>query len=429
MLLFQSTDLLGCNVDVIRLILGCLAQADLHSVCLVHPSLRLLAEPLLYSAVELPYYKSKPHLLVSLVRSILRRPELAAYIRTLSCQGGDRPDTNWRKKLPKKRVDEADLQEAVPFVSGTSLPFRDKWIVELRQGTLDAYLALLLLQLPRLRRLSLGPVFFTESELMGLVLRSILDGPRSDWLGVDVSRCLHELRTVSLIRGRWYYEVRTNRNTESTLPFFYLPSLEEMIVSIDNPLAPALPWPTIQLPAAASLISLSISGAMRESHLGQLLAVTPCLRFLRWTWRFIPDHEDQYNNPLIDLDQLIPALAHVRETLTELTILAECFDADFGPYPPLLRVQGSMRPLAGFDRLTKLFIPLVFFTGFSLPAREQVGRCLPYNLEELTLADDLYIDSDFNERWDKAGHTGIIVTWLEDMESLTPRLRKLCLVL
>jgi hypothetical protein len=58
-----------------------------------------------------------------------------------------------------------------------------------------------------------------------------------------------------------------------------------------------------------------------------------------------------------------------------------------------------------------------------------VGRCLPYNLEELTLTDDLYIDSDFNERWDEAGHTGTIVTWLEDMESLTPRLRKLCLVL
>ena len=77
-------------------------------------------------------------------------------------------------------MDEADLQEAVSFVSGTSLPFRDKWIVELRQGTLDAYLALLLLQLPRLRRLSLGPVLFTESELIGLVLRSTLDGLRSD---------------------------------------------------------------------------------------------------------------------------------------------------------------------------------------------------------------------------------------------------------
>ncbi len=314
-------------------------------------------------------------------------------------------------------------------MSGTRLPFRDRWIVELRLGTLDAYLALLLVRLPRLRRLSLGPVFFTESELTGLVLRSGLDGHRSGWLGVDVGGCLRELRTVLLIRSGQYHLARTNRNTESILPFFYLPSLEEIVVSMDNPLAPALPWPIVQRPVAASLISLEISGGIRESHLGQLLAVMPCLRILRWTWRFDPDHEDQYNNPVVDLDQLIPALLHVRETLTELTILAESYEPYFSHYPPPLRVQGSMIPLAGFHRLTKLFIPLDFFTGFSLPAREPVGRCLPYNLEEVTLADDLYIDSDRNERWDEAGHTGTIVTWLADMESLTPQLRKLCLVL
>ena len=422
-------NLLGCNADVVRLILGCLAQADLRSVCLVHPSLRLLAEPLLYSTVEIAYYKSKPHLITLLARSILHRPELAAHIRTLSFEGGDRPDQNWKEKVPRKSVNKADLQEAVSFVAGTHLPYRDRWIVELRQGTLDAYIALLLLRLPRLQRLNLGPVFFMESELIGLVLRSILHGPRSDWLEVDISRSLRELRTISLFRGGTYHPVRTNRNTESTLPFFYLSSLEEMIVSIDNPLTPALPWPTAQPPLATSLVSLSVGGTMRESHLGQLLAVTPCLRFLRWTWCFITDSEDQYNNPIVDLDQLMPALAHVKETLTSLTIAAVPLLANFGPTPSPLRVQGSLRPLSGFNRLTELLMPLVFVTGFSLPARERLGECLPGNLEELTLTDDMYIDIDIDDIWNEAGHTGTIVGWLEDMESSTPRLRKLCLVL
>jgi len=413
----------------VRLILGRLTQADLRSVCLVHPCLRLLAEPLLYSAVELAYYTSKPHLITLLVRSILHRPELAAHVRTLSLQGGDESHPTWGEKVPRKPVREADLHEAVSLVAGTRLPYRDRWIVELRQGTLDAYIALLLLRLPRLQRLHLGPVFFMESELIGLVLRSILHGPRSDWLEVDVSTSLRELRTVSLIRGGSYYMVRTNRNTESTLPFFYLPSLEEMIVSIDNPLAPALPWPTAQPPLATSLVSLSVGGTMRESHLGQLLAATPCLRSLRWTWCFIPDYDDQYNNPVIDLDQLMPALAHVKESLTELSIGGVPLLANFRPWPPALRVQGSTRALAGFDWLTKLFMPLVFFTGFSLPARERLGECLPRNLEELTLIDDMYIDVDINETWDEAGHTGTIVEWLEHVESSTPRLRKLCLVL
>jgi hypothetical protein len=422
-------NLLGCNEDVVRLILGCLAQADLRSVCLVHPSLRLLAETLLYSAVELAYYKSKPHLITLLVRSILRRPELAAHIRTLSLQGGDPPDQHWGKKVPRSPVHEADLHEAVSLVAGTRLSYRDKWIVELRQGTLDAYIALLLLRLPRLRRLHLGPVFLMESELIGLVLRSILHGPRSDWLEVDVSTSLRELCTVSLIRGGLFYRDRTNRNTESTLPFFQLPSLEEMIVSIDNPLAPALPWPTAQPPSATSLVSLSVGGTMRESHLGQLLAATPCLRLLRWTWCYMPDSEDQYNNPVIDLDQLMPALAHVNGTLTELSITGVTLLGNSGPWPPALRVQGSTRALAGFDRLTKLSMPLVFFTGFSLPAREQLGECLPRNLEELTLTDDMYIEFDINEMWDEAGHTSTIVAWLEHVESSTPRLQKLCLVL
>ena len=424
-------NLLDCDTDVVRLILGCLRQVDLRSVCLVHPSLRLLAEPLLYATVRLPYYDSKPHLITLLVRSILRRPELAAHIRTLSLQGGDHSQPSWDEKVPRKAVDEADLQEAVSLVAGTCLPYRDRWIFELRQGSLDAYIALLLLRLPHLQRFHLGHVFFLENELIGLVLRSVLYGPRSDWLEVDVSRSLLELRTVSLIRKGPYQMMRTNRNTEETLPFFCLPSLEGMIVSIDNPLplTPALPWPTAQPPSAASLVSLSVRGTMRESHLGQLLAVTPCLRSLHWIWRFIPDREDQYNNPVIDLDRLMPALAHVKETLTGLTIGALSHPANLAPIPPPLRLQGSIRALAGFDRLTHLFIPLVFFTGFSLPARERLGECLPRNLEELTLTDDLYIDVDINEIWDEVGHTDTIVAWLEDVESWTPRLRKLCLVL
>ncbi len=424
-------NLLDCDADVVRLILGCLPQADLRSVCLVHPSLRLLAEPLLYATVGLSYYDSRPHLVALLVRSILRRPELAAHIRTLSLRGGDHSHPSWEEKVPRKVVDEGDLHEAVSLVAGTRLPYREWWIAELRQGSLDAYIALLLLRLPHLRRLHLGHVFFLEGDLTRLVLRSVLYSPQSDWLEVDVSTSLGELRTVSFIRDGPYHLIRTNRNTERTLLFFCLPSLEEMIVSIDNPLplTPALPWPTAQPPIAASLTTLSLCGTMRESHLGQLLVTTPSLRFLHWIWRFIPDREDQHNSPVIDLDQLMPALAYVKETLTALTIGAVSHRANLAPTPPPLRVQGSIRALAGFDRLTHLFIPLVFFTGFSLPARERLGECLPRNLEELTLTDDLYIDVDINEIWDEAGHTGTIAAWLEDVGSWTPRLRKLCLVL
>ena len=146
------------------MILGCLAQADLGSVCLAHPQLRLLAESFLYSAIEMtsPRFANPP--IPSDVGAILRRPELAAYIRTLSFKRGH-PNL-WGgggQTVPKLSVRESDLQEAISFVDKTHLSYSGTWIEELRQGTLDAYLAILISQLPHLQRLHLGPCFSSRS--------------------------------------------------------------------------------------------------------------------------------------------------------------------------------------------------------------------------------------------------------------------------
>ena len=77
---------------------------------------------------------------------------------------------------------------------------------------------------------------------------------------------------------------------------------------------------------------------MRESHLGQLLVTLPRLRSLHWTWCFDPDVEDQFNSPVINLDQLMPALAYVKETLTELIMPAVCYYANSAATPFPLHV-------------------------------------------------------------------------------------------
>ena len=110
----------------------------------------------------------------------------------------------------------------------------------------------------------------------------------------------------------------------------------------------------------------------------------------------------------------MPALAQVKETLTELVITG----FNFCETPP--RLQGSARALAGFDQLIKLDIPLLFFTGFELPPQPGFGNCLPRNLEDLTLMDSL----SFSEECDEAC-VAEIVTWLADVRTSTPRLRKL----
>ncbi len=388
-------NLLDCNEDVLRLILGYLAQADLGSVCLAHSHLRRLAESFLYSTIDIGF-PTPP--IPSLVGTILRRPELAAYIRTLSFKRGS--PSLWGgggQRVPKLSVHESDLQEAISFVDKTHLSYSGVWIEELRQGTLDAFLAILISQPPRLQRLHLGHCFSIETDLISFILRSILCGPRSDLRASGIQTTLNQLYTVTLERWAGIYEDGAIRNTANILLFFYLPSLRKMSISIDDPLVPIFPWPTTQPPSIPSLTSLSVS-RIRESHLGQLLVTLPRLRSLHWEWCFDPDLEDQFNSPIINLDQLMPALEHVRETLTELSILAVCFTANLAAIPFPLQVRGSARALAGFVHLTKLAIPLVFFTGFPLPVRERLANCLPYNLEDLTLTDDLYIDIDMNEQ-------------------------------
>jgi hypothetical protein len=271
-----------------------------------------------------------------------------------------------------------------------------------------------------------------ESDLIGLVLRSILCDSHLGQLRVTpgAGTSLHRLQTVTLERFMSSEKaIRKIRNTENVLPFFHLPSLREMSVSVDDPLVPVVPRPTTQPPSALGLASLRLT-EIRESHLGYLLSAAPRLRSLNWEWYFDPDFEDQFNTPVVDLDQLMPALAHVRDTLTELAIPAYCAYANWVAIPFPMRVQGSLKALAGFEQLKRLFIPLMFFTGFSLPVREKLGNCLPRNLEELTLTDDLSTDIDLNEVWHhEAAHTRTISTWLEDVETSTPRLRKLWFVL
>jgi hypothetical protein len=64
-------------------------------------------------------------------------------------------------------VREPDVQEVISLIiKETHLPYRDTWMEALRNGSLDAHLAVLLWQLPNLRSLHLEGVFFMESNLV-----------------------------------------------------------------------------------------------------------------------------------------------------------------------------------------------------------------------------------------------------------------------
>ncbi len=422
--------LLDCNEDALRLILECLGPADLAVVCRVNPYLRHLAEPVLYSTVDLSFRDIKPPPIDLFLRTILQRPELAARTRHLSLSG-TRPDIfQFPHVTPEPLTNLSAREAAVSFIKRVQLPYRDEWVAGLQQGTLDAYMALVLSQLPRLRVLLLGSYKPAGRGLLGAVLRTILrlDGTDPEYTIPEIRTRLDELQSFALHPSYDDHQSRTRWNTGDAFALFYLPAIRSLSLFVRDTtrVPPGFPWPIATPPSARELVSLRMMG-LRELYLGHILSAAPRLRSLQWQWAFSPKTRGALSSPVVDLGLVMSALSNVKDTLTKLVVPATWEESTPAPQ---LSLQGSLRGLASFEHLTKLLMPMVFFTGFTLPARQGLGRCLPPSVEDLRLTDQLYDLVQDRVEWGEGRvMTRVICAYLEQVESFTPRLRKLTLQL
>lgn len=397
-----------------------LSSADLRVLCLVNKDLHILVEPFLYSKIEWTWLKAQtPPPIILLLRSILCRPQLAAYIRSVILNGHTFYLPYFRGIAPKISISEVELDEPIAFIQRTRVPYGDLWAQELRHGTMDAFIALLLSQLSNLTCLYLGPNFTKESQLMGMVLRSALCEP----VDYGLPNFQH-LRDVSF--NFEFDNCRDSRikNTTDTLPFFYLPTVQRISASIDNPAT--FTWPASHPPDPSRLTSLDLT-SIREAYLGQLLSVTRALETLRWTWYYCEDIEDrdQFCTPIIDLDQVVAAISHVRGTLTDLTISADS-DLVGGFYPPF-KTKGSLNAIVNFDMLKIFEAPLTFLMGFSPDTAKRLEDVIPKNIEFLAITDDLMQHDDYE--WEDYNILPVIQSFLENCKISTPHLRGISLLL
>lgn len=447
-----NVTLLSLDEDVKRSILGHMAKADLRTLCLI-PDLRDLAEPSLYRSIDLTWQNGEEipgggnkweHALGPLVRTLLRRPALTEHIREITYQ--------WRNRFEPAHPDrflvlpERPLDEAVAFVERTNLPYVDEWKADLQKGRIDAYLAILLSQLPNVRQIYLGPDVFTESNILGLVLRSLLwdskdglhDAPA--FPGTQPGS-LRRLESVRLDRELSRHDDTPNmkyRNTTNLLPLFSIPLVKTLAMAIESPDTPTL-WPSLSLvPVCHHLVHLTIDD-LRQSHLGEILSVVPNLESFHWRWQFWEHDGDDgsdfsrlYNRPVVDMDLIIPALEQVKSTLTELNIHAITREEFCGVTLSVANLARA-RSLATFPRLTKLALPFAFVAGFDPPVDEMalVNR-LPPTLEYLTIHDDLvhsYETSPRGGQWDEPSFLRMFIPWLENWRAYTPRLRRVRIVI
>jgi hypothetical protein len=398
------------------LILAHLPKDDLRIVCLANRHLCTLAEPFLYSDIHFAWKKSQHHPITSLLRSLLGRPELATHVRRVSLVGTSLAtlgnQTN-QPKFPKIPVSEAELKAPLAFVQKTTLPYREIWLKELRNGTMDAFVAVLLSQSLRLTYLFLDFDFFHESRFICLAFQSMIFEPQDCGLQLN----LRHLETVCL-GPRFDGEMDPSASsTTDILAFFYLPSLKRISACFDRPAT--FSWPVLHPPSPTCLRSLKLR-CIREPCLRKLLSTTDQLLFLDWEWFYDPEHEDPVQTPVIDLTQITTAISSVRGTLTELVLSACCTRIDY--YFPVI-IQGSLRGITEFSKLTKITVPLALLMGcFEADITKRIADYLPRSLECLAITDHLALLQQYE--WYDEEFFCVLQAWLDDFQTSTPLLRE-----
>ncbi|KAL5043000.1 hypothetical protein BDW71DRAFT_216649 [Aspergillus fruticulosus] len=306
----------SCPADILYLIFKLLSPLEHQALCLVSQKFRTIAEPPLYSKIQFTWQKKhayysdleRPPPIAQLLRTFISKPQLAAHIRRLHLDGKAWAVYATRFKLPKIHIPEDQLAEPVAFIRRTGVPYRDWWSTELRDGSIDALVALLLAQLSCLNYLRLGRAFTRQSALTGMMLRSAICESGTFKLGN-----FQHLQELSFLRQ--------NPDTWT--------------------------WPAPHAPVPSKLKTLNLTN-IREGCLGEILAVTKNLETLHWKWYYDSG--------------VAAALSHVQGTLTDLTITADCQPAAAvgDQFFPGLEATGSLRALVNFGRIKTLRIPLAF---------------------------------------------------------------------
>ncbi|KAK0111045.1 hypothetical protein ONS95_001425 [Cadophora gregata] len=275
-------DLLG---DVLIPVLELLSPAELHPLSLVSKESRAICEPILYSSIEWTWLEDRPPPIAAFIRTILRRPELAAHVRSVSLLGNSFISYHEDRDSIPPRIDIStlDYDEAVKAMKPTRVSFapswqRLSWKDLMLQGAMDTLTTLMLSQLHHVTSLVLGPIFTFETALLQRLFYAAL-----------FKQTGHDLPTYEHLQVlRLNFDARQGRTAYSLtstdlLPWFYLPAIQEFSLVSSMP----IDWEDFpkQMPDSSLLTILHLT-AVEPQHLGHLLSKTPALKKLHYNWYY-----------------------------------------------------------------------------------------------------------------------------------------------
>ncbi|KAH7364837.1 hypothetical protein BKA65DRAFT_573392 [Rhexocercosporidium sp. MPI-PUGE-AT-0058] len=425
--------------DVLRAILDECGQRELYHLSLVSRRLRILAEPRLYSTIHSTWTHIADPITFLLLRTVLARPLLAIQIRKLVFQSDSSFFNNIKcgrqiRELPIKispQTNEEELMKIVAVVRDSGIPAEDTtlWNEEIRGGSVDAPLAVLLSLLPNLASISLDDDFTRSTTSLRIMLKHVI---RTDGL-TGVSPFISDLKSLRTVTFPGSLGIHTNgrgitvqKNPQLilfVLLFLYSPSIQHLSAIIEDP--GLLVWPA-NTACSSSLTSLFLS-KIREANLGQILSRCPSLQTLSYYWYV---DQDGYSPlpPFLNCYSLDNSLLHIENSLKSLRIATEFqpTEQNHDDNIPPRGIIGTIKTLPNFLLLEKLEIPFILLLGPKPSTNVKLGELLPPNLRQLALTDSF---TEFEEDgWEDPQTLLLVLTnWLDDStwKTHTPQLKTL----
>lgn len=402
----------SCPLEVWQLILGNLSSLDVARVALVNRTAHGIAQALLFSNIELKWKPSgPPSHIITLIRLLLQRPDLASRNKRLVLTGSSFDIQDSAKTLPVPDDGFQDLAEVVISLQST---FTVDWVARLRFGKVDAFVTLLLAQLPNIAHLKLTYQFARGTALMAKLFcwrythSSLKNGPV----------LFSQLTRVELQPFPQHHSPWEGGDMDQAFSVFYLPALQHFEAEIFTPYRPA--WPLRTPPKPRSLQSLKLIVGS-NSVVNHVLAKATRLDSLDWQFPFNDKQHVTTGVQYLELQVIGVTLQPVANTLTSLALSKY----DYGK--PTSYVFGRIARniifgelnLRSFVCLRELDVGFPFLIGLSQDSyRTPLQERLPATLEHLGVIDD---HGNTNcVKWNSHEEFDILKAWWADLKAYTP---------
>lgn len=428
--------ILDLPLELLQAILACeLSPRDLAVLGRINKTFNVIVVPILYSRIECTWLRKSTTPIRLLLRTILKRPDLAVFLKSLILRHW--PLHTWKSRTcfvtrggsPLELLGLHDEELESVISQATPDPaLAESWIAAAREGMTDALVALLLVHLPQLTYLALE----TYHDDLSIIKKVILH----DCTSRGSTSVLQQLQTIkiSLTEDDWETQITSGgMDNDAVLAMFYLPNIQHIHdADIANP--PSMwKWPTAFTPDLSNLRSLDLE-SIRETHLGEILMVTPNLRSLSWSCDY--EWMELHDSPVIDLDALSAALRHVQRALTHLNINVNAYldddtDESDGDESHRFTFRGTMDGLRDMQHLETLQASFELLLGLSGPGAEErrLEDVLPSTLRHLTITQMLGRRGYTGYRdlaWDDEDRYEKIASWLGSSKACSrPYLRSM----